>query len=406
MNHDIIIIEDLADALHAHDLARVRTFPSALLCRRDACVPYYYRGSSSSEEPGMLAAPLACAIEYALETPFFDPKDPRRALLAVVIEDTPAFKVFDWFLERFTKEELIDAPLESTDTNAAPSPLRRTIDALTRFSTHQPLALLARLLQRGAALRAEANGSYLLYALDLGALPAGARAIRMLIDAGARLAPGEAPQAVRRCVMAMPSPQPQQREMIHKVAAVLRTLLPLLRAPRGLPAGQGVAYGERSGIFENIQEQESAATAWLRDTDASLGVLDALRLLGLRMDVARRVALGLAAHHHKSQSAEEDAYDEAARAVALRRADHASGERAMRTLAVRALRERLPLDIVSDIARRASADAPSWQLALGPMDPPLSLLRSGSGSAAAAAIAAADARALAEGERRAYYGAP
>ena len=41
------------------------------------------------------------------------------------------------------------------------------------------------------------------------------------------------------------------------------------------------------------------------------------------------------------------------------------------------------MEIASDIARSASADAPYWQVALGPMNPPL--LRGGS--------AAADARA-------------
>ena len=107
-------------------------------------------------------------------------------------------------------------------------------------------------------------------------------------------------------------------------------------------------------------------------------------------------------------------------ALLLIYAGGASGERAMRTLAVRALgfapagdsssnagqkegataasssswrRARLPLEIVSDIARRAGGDAPSWPLARGPMDP--LLRRSSSGSAAAAAIAAADARAAA-----------
>ena len=58
MDHDDDI-EGLAAALQASDLARIQTFPPALLLRRDACVPYY-RGQRID------AAPMACAIDYAL----------------------------------------------------------------------------------------------------------------------------------------------------------------------------------------------------------------------------------------------------------------------------------------------------------------------------------------------------
>ena len=421
MDHDDDI-EGLAAALQASDLARIQTFPPALLLRRDACVPY--RGQRID------AAPMACAIDYALHAIHRRPPPlglpalraatgdggsaAPEALATEWVAETPEFAVVDWLLDRFP-QQLLDAQLDSTyhDGNTAPSaatqtPLMRTLRALMRPTPYEALALLARLLQRGVALDIEAGGdvdsysrligidgrrSPLCYAVDVAMSPAGTHAIRMLLAAGARLAPGEAPLTVQRCLTS-----PLSRVNAQAPAVQLRALLPV--------------YAGR--MFETLHEQESVATTWLHHTAASFEVLDTLRLLGLRMDVVHRVAASDAINEVDLRQA----------TIALRRADHASGERAMRTLAVRALafapagadqaaaasssswrRARLPLEIVSDIARRASADAPSWQLALGPMDPPLSLLRSGSGSAAAAAIAAADARALAEGERRAY-GAP
>ena len=420
MDHDDDI-EGLAAALQASDLARIQTFPPALLLRRDACVPY--RGQRID------AAPMACAIDYALHAIHRRPPPlglpalraatgdggsaAPEALATEWVAETPEFAVVDWLLDRFP-QQLLDAQLDSTYHYAtAPSavpvttqtPLMRTLRALMRPTPYEALALLARLLQRGAALDIEAGGdvdsysrligidgrrSPLCYAVDVAMSPAGTHAIRMLLAAGARLAPGEAPLTVQRCLTS-----PLSRVNAQAPAVQLRALLPV--------------YAGR--MFETLHEQESVATTWLHHTAASFEVLDTLRLLGLRMDVVHRVAASDAINEVDLRQA----------TIALRRADHASGERAMRTLAVRALafapagadqaaaasssswrRARLPLDIVSDIARRASADAPSWQLALGPMDP---LLRSGSGSAAAAAIAAADARALAEGERRAY-GAP
>ena len=49
------LIEDLAAALQASDLARIQTFPPALLLRRDACV------LTSGQR--IVAAPMACAID-------------------------------------------------------------------------------------------------------------------------------------------------------------------------------------------------------------------------------------------------------------------------------------------------------------------------------------------------------
>ena len=75
-------------------------------------------------------------------------------------------------------------------------------------------------------------------------------------------------------------------------------------------------------MFETLHEQESVATTWLRHTAASFEVLDTLRLLGLRMDVVHRVAIAVG-----------DEVDRRRATIALRRADHASGERVVRTLA-------------------------------------------------------------------------
>ena len=324
----------------------------------------------------MRAAPLACVIDYALNAHITDAppspssllQDPSAlGLAAQRAGQCAAFAVFDWYLERFP--ELLDAPLQHTHI-AGPlfvsvlTPLLCTLNGLTRGRPPNALALLARLLQLGVSLlppppgtvyNYSGNGgewSPLCYVMDSAAHPAGARAVRMLIAAGARLAPGEALTVVVQCLLRVvyfhgTPPEPP-------AAIALRALLLLYSAALG------------GGLFESLEDQERTADLWLRHTDAAPEVLDALRLLGLRMDVVRRVALGLA-----EQSRGNDA---------LRAADAASGERIMRTL----LRERLPLEIVSNIAQRANADAPSWQLGLGPMNPPL---RSGS------TIAAADARA-------------
>ena len=290
------------------------------------------------------------------------------------------------------------------------------------------IALLDRLLLLGASTQpypaplgsqgSKLKLSVLCFAMDIASLPAGAHAVRRLIAAGARLAPGESPLAVRRALFALGGVNAEGGQRF-KGARALRTLLPLLRAPRvvvgdgqayGESAGQGIALGlaripasqgeERSGIFETLKEQERAAGVWLRDSEAAPETLDALLQLGLRLEVVRRVIGVDPAAVLRRASAGAFGYLGAQQShEALRLAEEAASERAMRTLAVRALafgdrRERLPLEIVSDIAQRASANAPSWQLALGPMDPPLLRGSSSSSSGSVARIiAAADARA-------------
>ena len=153
-----------------------------------------------------------------------------------------------------------------------------------------------------------------------------------------------------------------------------------------IPAIQGDAAQSagQDGLFETLEEQERAAGVWLRDSEGAPETLDALLQLGLRLEVVRRVVGPTAAAPPLRGAEGAFGFLGAPRShESLRLAEESAPERAMRTLAVRGLRERLPLEIVSDIAQRASANAPSWQLALWPMDPPL---RSGS------AIASSDAR--------------
>ena len=168
-------------------------------------------------------------------------------------------------------------------------------------------------------------------------------------------------------------------------AAALRSLLPRYAAQSAAAAALALgSKGEGGGLFETLDEQRRAATLWLEAADGAPEVLDALRLLGLRimMDVVRD-AVGVA--YGSAVAAQQ------ARPDLLRDAEAASGERVMRTLAVRGLRERLPPEVVSDIiARHANADAPSWQMGIGPiMRAPRST-----------AIEAADARAVARAAAR------
>ena len=98
-------IAELADALWKKDLARVQACPSNLLRQRDACVPCFLPNGWES----MRAAPLACAIDYAL-------RDPRRNDLQMTADGTEAarrmdaFEVLDWFL---TFSGDLEAPLDS-----------------------------------------------------------------------------------------------------------------------------------------------------------------------------------------------------------------------------------------------------------------------------------------------------
>ena len=428
--HDV---QALARALHAGDLARVQAAPPALLRRSDACIPLI--GMDPYDGFPMLrskkAAPLACAIEYALGALSDHRNDPRMWRAAQqrgageqmmlsdaavqLINNTEAFAVLDWLLQRFP--ELIDTPLQSgtfaaiysgpESDQATLTPLRFALDGFyASRNALEALAVLERLLLRyGASALPQPRGtndtpfafgadlSPLCYAMDNAHTPAGAHAVHVLIAAGACLAPGESVIAVQRVTRSGAGPQ--------VIASALRALRAL----------------SRDALFETLQEQQSVANIWLRYTEAAPETLDALRQLGLRLDVVR-AALAEAAAARRAEEEEAAAaqppdpvamrYTYRQRApppeklraaeAALRAAEAASGERAMRTLAVRGLAiapgrlggaqsaarrsGALPLEIVSDIARRAGADAPSWHLGVGTMNPPRST-----------PIVAADARA-------------
>ena len=383
INHDDYR-KDLAAALHASDLARIQPFPPSLLLRADAYIPT--RGRAA-------AAPFACALDLALNalndmplawaapTPSADP-DVLSNLAAQLVDGTPEFVVIDWLLDRFP--ELLNMPMDTLRRNAygggtvtTQTPLQQTLSHFTRSRPYEAIALLDRLLRLGASTRphtvplgspqgSRLKLSALCFALDTASLPAGAHAVRRLIAAGARLEPGESPLAVQRALFAMGAVAAEGGQRF-KGARALRTLLPLY-------AGC---------LFENLEEQERAAGIWMRDSEGAPETLDALLQLGLRLDVVRRL-VGVDATYNAARRTGFEFLESQRSHESLRLAEEAAAERAMRTLSVRAAlrRERLPFEIASDIARRASADAPSWQLALGPMDPPRS-----------AAIAAADARA-------------
>ena len=431
--HDV---QALALALQAGDLARVQAAPTALLRRSDACIPLIFIDphDGTPMRRSKKAAPLACAIEYALDALSDHRNDPRmwRAALAYgdgageqmmmlsdaavqLINNTEAFAVLDWLLQRFP--ELIDTPLQSgtfaaiysgpESDQATLTPLRFALDGFyASRNALEALAVLERLLLRyGASALPQPPGtndtpfafgadlSPLCYAMDNAHTPAGAHAVHMLIAAGACLAPGESVIAVQRVTRSGAGPQ--------VIASALRALRAL----------------SRDALFETLQEQQSVANIWLRYTEAAPETLDALRQLGLRLDVVR-AALAEAAAARRAEEEEAAAaqppdpvamrYTYRQRApppeklraaeAALRAAEAASGERVMRTLAVRGLAfapgrlggaqsaarrsGALPLEIVSDIARRAGADAPSWHLGVGTMNPPRST-----------PIVAADARA-------------
>ena len=172
------IIEDLADALHVCDLARLAQFPRALMLRRDACVP--------SRTKPMRAAPLACAINYALNALEAHHQYDARMWIIIaagaapspsamahqLVDASPAFAVLDWYLRHFP--ELIDAPLDSiavpfdafmfgAAAGAAAagihrlSPLLRTLVSLVR--PLEALAVLERLLRRGVRIEPPPPGA-------------------------------------------------------------------------------------------------------------------------------------------------------------------------------------------------------------------------------------------------------
>ena len=276
-------IDELAGALYQHDLARVRACPLSLLLRRDACVPRLV--ADGTEE--MCAAPLLCAIEYALDALWAHDDDRRlwtadwrpTAAVARLADAAPAYQVLDWFLGVFDD---LDAPLDIVvrvgRQRATLTPLMYTLVEDT-FTFRRPgnsldvLCVLGRLLRRGVRLEPNpANRlhdavqlSPLCFALHQAALCPGL--IHMLLDAGARLAPDEVPRAVWACLANNAPPA--------SGVLALSTLLPVYE----------------SKLFADEAEQLEAVRIWAYASVAAPETLDMLRKLGLRLTPAVRALL-------------------------------------------------------------------------------------------------------------------
>ena len=203
------------------------------------------------------------------------------------------------------------------------------MQALCGFRATDPLEVLKLLLRRGVRLAPNpanfhesstqfVQSSPLCLALNYaGRCPF---LIHMLIEAGARLAPGEAPSAVYASIAANPA---------ENEAIALRTLLPLYA----------------SKLFANEAEQRKAARIWLRFSKAAPETLDALRQLGLRLTPAIRAKMS---------------------PVVRRMADAALHNRTQRTFrAAGALVQRqMPREILHMIEAYAS-EGELWQHGLG-----------------------------------------
>ena len=330
-------IEALEDALFHQDLARVRACPLGLLRRRDACVRRFF--SDGREE--MRAAPLVCAMEYALNA-LWDDRGKRRlwttdgrpnAAGAQLVDTSPAFEVLDWFLNVVGD---LDTPLDSvlsfSGTAITMTPLmyaltdftfRRALEALELLGVLERLLRLGVSLEPNLANRHPYHGdiqtSPLCFALHQAAYCP--FLIHMLIQAGARLAPGEVPRAVRACI--------EQKGADNGVVA-LNTLLPIY-------AGK---------LFANEGQQLEAVGIWMRYGGASLDTLDALRTLGLQLTPSVRAMLS------RDQ---------------LRKADAALYKRIQRTFhaAGSLVHHQMPADIRNMIEGLASEGVP-WHHGLGP----------------------------------------
>jgi hypothetical protein len=249
------------------------------------------------------------------------PSEAGRALANA----TPAFAVLDWLLPRCDLNETLEITVRH-DMLASLTPLMLVLDGgLIWLRPLEALLVLERLLNYGVRLEPNTanehpfvNGmrlSPLCFALDrASACP---HAVHLLLNAGARLAPGEAVTAVEQCLA---------DDSAANGAVALRTLLPV--------------YADK--LFATELEQVEAVTLWYRDTFAAPETLDALRLLGVRGAAIRAV-------------------------VGADYVDEASASRAMRTLdAQRALARWVPADIQQSIAAHAS-HGETWRNSLGSM---------------------------------------
>ena len=277
-------LRELEDALFHHDLERVRACPLSLLRRRDACVRRFSNDGTTEQICG---APLLCAMGYALNVlldhyaelhvinePFND------ALAHRLVDASHAFPVLDWCLR---VSEDLEAPLDSETEFVGPASTTPLMYALADTIGKEPelaldaLRVLECLLVR-YRVRLEPNpanrdrfgtdiqSSPLCYALRIA--PRCPAVVHMLLQAGAQLAPGEAPRAVRTCI---------GRFSTADTLGALSTLLPLYA---GKP-------------FANEAEQLELARSWMHDSYVPPERLDELRKLGLRLTPAVRATLPL-----------------------------------------------------------------------------------------------------------------
>ena len=230
-------LRELEDALFHHDLERVRACPLSLLRRRDACVRCFSDDDDDGTTEEMRGAPLLCAMAYALHV-LWDHYDElhvfneplNHALAHQRVHASPAFPVLDWCL-RVSQD--LEAPLDAESEwggKVSTTPLMYALVEMTgRAPDHvmDALRVLEYLIFR-YSVRLEPNpanrdqygpdiqSSPLCFALRIAArCPV---VVHMLLEAGARLAPGEVPRAVRACI--------EQKGADSGVVA-LNTLLPI-----------------------------------------------------------------------------------------------------------------------------------------------------------------------------------
>ena len=275
-------LHELERALFRHDLARVSACPPALLRETNACVRY--RSKDGTRD--MLVAPLACAIQYALNA-LRNHRGDRRLVTAdggptprgwQMMDESPAFHVLDYFLHACGD---LEAPLEGVISRSA---TRVTLTPLMyALSDHwfraqgdflEVAGVLERLLRKWVRLWPNpANDHPWEPYVRASPLCCALRQVHVcpylfhrLVQAGARLAPGEGPLAARACI---------QGGTVQQGVAALHMLLPLY-------AGT---------LFANEAEQVQLAHYWNSAHYIEPELLDALSQLGLRLTPAVRDVL-------------------------------------------------------------------------------------------------------------------
>ena len=331
-------LRELEDALFHHDLERVRACPLSLLRRRDACVCCFLDDGTAER---MRGAPLLCAMAYALrvlwehrgELPVInEPLHP--ALAHQRVNASPAFPVLEWCLR---VSEDLEAALDSETEWGGRASTTPLMYALIEMIGGAPEYLLGALrvleclivryrvrLEPNPANR-DRHGTYIQSSPLCFALRIALRCpavVHMLLEAGGRLAPGEAPLAVQACIVYFSTAD---------ALAALSTLLPVY-------AGK---------LFANEAEQLEAVRIWLRNNwHPAPEELDMLRRLGLRLTPAVRALLPPAV---------------------LQQADADLETRRRRTLEAAGVlvRNDMPRDIRKRIEELTREDGP-WSEGLGP----------------------------------------